>query len=173
MEDKCVSSLALAEQPVVPTKGRRQTSTLLAGREWRTFEEAMDLYLTVVAQPVRQAVASWFPSSGAEWFDVHARKGMRCLGIRFFVGHRVEPQSSRFRSGLGGLRTHALQAPRLLPRLCPTATRRRATLSVGGLSRWSMIIRHKVLAPQEEDSEVVPQPRRELHADVYLVKGVT
>lgn len=32
------------------------------------------MYLTVVGQPVRQAVAAWFPSSGSEWFDVHARR---------------------------------------------------------------------------------------------------
>eukprot|EP00913_Durusdinium_trenchii_P029109 g27293.t1 len=47
---------------------------VLTGATWTSFEEALDVYLSVVDQPVRQAVASWFPSAASEWFDVHARR---------------------------------------------------------------------------------------------------
>ena len=51
-------------------------ATKNAGTSWTSFEEALDIYLTVLSPAVRQAVAAWFPSSGSEWFDVHARREM-------------------------------------------------------------------------------------------------
>ena len=47
---------------------------LIAGSEWASFKEALDLYMTVVNPHIRNAVGAWFPSANAEWFDVHARR---------------------------------------------------------------------------------------------------